>query len=669
MKHILVPMQKILLECIMKVGKAVIFPGSDLENCLVDSQLRSEQIDLIIKIEQNNREKFRGILSGLSFLILDADYSEDEILNNPTVGTQILQNVNRMLDYTRIQQCLFSRPEYLMGRPGVIDGTQCFFLLDEDGKIDNVFLADKVFYSIQPGIGLDLGFHEFADEELYNAIYSERTDEVYLKYRSLLGDACEAMRILDINRCFVYLFSKVDRMGHCDTYHFTDNKKRIIACLAKNQEQFNIYSNQFYFYSKEIRTKIVHQGNHILNYVPIKKAYEVINNLFLLIVNFCNAIINTQITVFDDLDVYILKKVNEFVYEMPLIEEETEESIPALEGNKSVYFAEISNMEITDPLKLGNVIFLPKLGSFNYRNVYGNYVNKDLGGEYDEIYKRFTIEDMEYILEITKHTEMKQIMEKHVVAIIIKMPSLVEREDGPLGREYLCDYICNEIEKGYNYFILTDEECYALGVLPSKVGIINQIRLVYQYDEFTDDITPIPGRVYAEYFEPEEKYVVKENAVIWNPEIYEILYCSELNELKLLCKTALERICETYYISDWTIRISYLYDILDMLHPETTKSDKLLKNLLAFTCNTRQQYDNEKIDHELLRTKYRNPILHGGKQIWEITDSLNEIKELALKLELLITDYCVSLYRKDIATWEEQKAEYRCCQIRLGLIH
>ncbi len=106
-----------------------------------------------------------------------------------------------------------------------------------------------------------------------------------------------------------------------------------------------------------------------------------------------------------------------------------------------------------------------------------------------------------------------------------------------------------------------------------------------------------------------------------------------------------------------------------MLHPKTTDGDKLLKNLLAFTCNTRQHYDNEKVEHELLRTKYRNPILHGGKQIWEITDSLNEIKELALKLEILITDYSVSFYRKDISTWEEQKTEYRSCQIDLGLIH
>ena len=661
-------MQKILLECVIKVGKAIIFPGYDLKNCLIDSRLKPEQIELINKIEQRNREEFQDFLSGISFLLLTVYYSEDEILHNTTMNAQILQNANRMLDYARIQQCLFSRPEYLMGRPGVIDDMQCFFLLDKDEKINNIVISDKIFYSMQPGIGLDLGFHEFEEKELYNAIYSERTDEVFLEYRSLLGDACEAMRILDINRCFVYLFSKVDRMGHCNTYHFTDNKKRIMACLSKDQEQYNRYSNQFYFYSKDIRTKIVHEGNHILNYVPIKNAHEVINNLFLLIVNFCDTIINTRISSFKDLDIYIVEKVNKFNYETPQILEEAVELTPSLEGNKSVYFADVSNMEISKPLKMGNVIFLPKLRSYNYKNLYRNYVKKDLGCGCDDVFKNFTIEDMENMLEIIKHAEIKPILEQRVVAIVMNMPHLVDREVGPLGREYLCDYICSEIEKGYYYYILTDDECFVSGVLPSKAGILNQIRVVYQYDEFADNITPIPGRVYAEYFEPEEKYVVKENTVIWNPEIYEILYCSDMNEIKLMCRTALERTCETYYISDWTIRISYLYDILDMLYPKTTDGNKLLKNLLGFTCDTKQQYENEKDEHELLRMKYRNPILHGGKQIWEITDSLNEIKELALKLKMLILDYCVSLYRKDISTWGEHKAEYRSCQINLGLV-
>lgn len=669
MNHILIPMQKILLECVIKVGKGIIFPGYNIKECLMDRRLKPEQIELINKIEKINKEEFQGKLQGISYLLLEVDYSEDEILHNVTINTQILQNANKMLDFVRIEQCLFSRPEYLIGRPGVIQYTQCFFLLDKNEKINNIVTFGNIFYSMQPGIGLDLSSHEFKDEELYNAIYLERTDKVFLEYRSLLSDACEAMRILDINRCFVYLFSKIDRMGHCNTYHFTDNKKRIIACLSKDQDQYNRYSNQFYFYSKDIRTKIVHEGNHILNYVPIKNAYRIINDLFLLIVNFCSAIINTQITSFEELEVYIVEKVNQFNYETPQILEEAGELIPTIEGNKSVYFAAVSNMEISNPLKMGNVIFLPKLKSYNYKNIYENYVKKDLGCEYDDVFERFTIEDMEYMIEILKHSKMNLVLEGGVAAIVMNMPNLVDRERGPLGREYLCDYVCNEIGKGYYYYILTDDECFSSGVLPSKAGISNQIRSVYRYDEFEDNISFIPGRVYEEYFEPEERYVVKENSVIWNPEIYEILYCSEMNEIRLMCRTALERTCETYYISDWTVRVSYLYDILDMLYPKTTDGDKLLKNLLVFTCGTKQQYENKKSEYELLRTKYRNPILHGGKQIWEITESINEIEELASKLKKLIMDYCVSLYRKNISNWEEHKKEYYNCQINLGLVH
>ena len=44
-------------------------------------------------------------------------------------------------------------------------------------------------------------------------------------------------------------------MGLCDTYSFTDNKKRILSIAAENQLNFDVISSQLYFYSKEIRTK------------------------------------------------------------------------------------------------------------------------------------------------------------------------------------------------------------------------------------------------------------------------------------------------------------------------------------------------------------------------------------------------------------------------------
>ena len=83
---------------------------------------------------------------------------------------------------------------------------------------------------------------------------------MYNLYRKCIAEACEALQIIDETRCFVFLFSKLDGLGLCETYSFSDNKKRIISMVSDNQNKFNIISSELYFYSKEIRTEIVHKG-------------------------------------------------------------------------------------------------------------------------------------------------------------------------------------------------------------------------------------------------------------------------------------------------------------------------------------------------------------------------------------------------------------------------
>lgn len=113
---------------------------------------------------------------------------------------------------------------------------------------------------MQKGIELDLGMAENNDTRLYRVIYSHRNDEVYNLYRRYIA---EALQIIDETRCFIFLFSKIDGMGLCDTYSFTDNKKRILSIVAENQSNFDVISSQLYFYSKEIRTEVIHKGKRI----------------------------------------------------------------------------------------------------------------------------------------------------------------------------------------------------------------------------------------------------------------------------------------------------------------------------------------------------------------------------------------------------------------------
>ena len=150
------------------------------------------------------------------------------------------------LDYIRILECPFNRPEYTIGIPGLIDGKRMLFSINDDYSIVAYINGEEEFYLMQKGIGLDLGMAENNDTRLYRVIYSHRNDEVYNLYRRYIA---EALQIIDETRCFIFLFSKIDGMGLCDTYSFTDNKKRILSIVAENQSNFDVISSQLYFYS------------------------------------------------------------------------------------------------------------------------------------------------------------------------------------------------------------------------------------------------------------------------------------------------------------------------------------------------------------------------------------------------------------------------------------
>ena len=95
-------------------------------------------------------------------------------------------------------------------------------------------------------------------------------------------------------------------MGLCDTYSFTNNKKRILSIIAKNQLDFDRISSQLYFYSKEIRTEIVHKGRKIDELVSPGMAHEINQKLFNIIIEFCSKVIESEVNSIESLKEYIL---------------------------------------------------------------------------------------------------------------------------------------------------------------------------------------------------------------------------------------------------------------------------------------------------------------------------------------------------------------------------
>ena len=201
-------------------------------------------------------------------------------------------------------------------------------------------------------------------------------------------------------------------------------------------------------------------------------------------------------------------------------------------------------------------------------------------------------------------------------------------------------------------------------ILPPRVGLKNGIRLIHEFVEDEEElyIRPIPGRVYGEYQIPEQEYRC---VVTYKDDVYNMLYASK-NCIREIYKNTLINLCEAEYIYDWTQRISFLFDIFDSLDPRTYNKEKTIKLVFAFLAVDRTDRDNKKHYYESVKDKYRNPILHGGKNIFEVETDYNEIEKLESYLKNLIFEFCLKIYALGITTWEEMDQEYQNHQNRLN---
>ncbi|MCR5415257.1 MAG: hypothetical protein K6E79_00495 [Pseudobutyrivibrio sp.] len=659
MSTYIMPIEQVFLEYILKLGKTVFFPGTIMLEMIEESKLDENEKELLNNILIKNQRLFDNSGS-LAFILFTSDITPDDLTSDISNVDKVFSFADRALDFVRIRECPFKRPEYLIGMAGLLEGKRYLLAVESDYTIRIVFQGKDYFYSMQKGIGLDVGSREDDAPDLYNILFSSRTDEVYNKYRQLITDACTALKINDESRCFVYLFSKVDGMGLCDSFHFQENKKRVLSLISKNQREFDIRSNNLYFYSKMIRTEIVHKGGKVTDFMSIEDAHKMSQELFNTIIDFSCAAINTPYRTLDEFKNYLSSIVGRYIYNSPQ-EANNNEMIP-LVRNMTTYAVAVEGLNISTPEKRGSFLLLPSIKDFSYDNYTRNHVTKDLGGEFEEIFSSFTMEDMEYAIEYLARMDDR----KYNSAIIVglNMPKIFAEEiASPIKRDYFVDYICNE----FNYVLYYDMLGYGEIVndyLPPRIGINDGIRSVFELiEEEGLYLLEINGRVYNQYSIPELRYRVVMSEV---DDIYKLLF-EPSDYVKSVYREVLANVCESQYFEDLSQRICFLYDIFDSLDPRGI-DDKPIKYTFTFLASDRLDYNQKKTEFENKRTKYRNPILHGGRTIYELVDNETDIINLIWYLERIIVDYTREICSLDIRSWEELDEKYRNNQRRLGLI-
>lgn len=661
MKLYLLPIQQVLLEYVVKLGEVIFFSGTIERNDINASTLNEEEKKILQNIIIKN-DKFFDSMRNVAYILITSEYDVDTIKADTDILNKILQEANRSLDYIRIMQCPFARPEYFLGVPGLLETRKYIISINDNCELEFFIEGEEYYYSMQKGFGLDIGVNEITDPILYNVVFSHRKDEVYNRFRNLIAEACEALRIIDESRCFVYLFSKVDGMGLCDSFRFQENKKRVVSVIAENQHEFDLLSSELYFYSKWIRTEIVHKGRKIDELVSLDKAKDMNQVLFNIIIQYCCAVINTKIDRIDLLKEYISKSVDRFSYKTP--EELTIAELPSIDYPLSTYIAFVEGIELSYPQKRGNILLLPKTNTYDWNRLYHNYISKEQGNLVEQEFEEFTIDDFEYIIEILSRLG-EQNKDKAVV-IGFNLPRMMN--DYMISvklREQFVDYICNKMNEVFYYDMLNLGDVINGNLLPPRLGLQDGIRAIYEFIEDEDElyVTAIPGRVFGEYRIPEENYLCVDTE---KNEIYKLLYEND-NYISGINKRTLINLCESEYIYDWTQRISYLFDIFDGIDPRTYDGDKAVKLLFTFISIDKNDYIAKKQEFENYKTKYRNPILHGGKVIYDIESNREEIMKLDMYIRYIILEYCLKIGSLQISSWEDLDEEYRNQQMRLGI--
>lgn len=677
MNYLLIPISNLVLDHVIKLNEVIIFPcyHENFSMLYYDLDIKDEEIKTLKNLIKLNKDFINscGDLS-INLAMLKIQYNINCIDNIDSFLEKNIYHVNKLLDYIRIQYCNFNNKETLIGIPGLINNYRQAFYFDYSLNLIKSIKGKQILYSMQPGIGVDISIYPgWKDNEIYSALINNRNDEVYLEFRTILSRACYSMHIIDINRCFCYLFSTVERMGSQKYCKFEERKKRIISFISDNQEKFDSLSSQFYFYSKSVRTEIIHKGKNILDIIPIDKANQIINNLFLLIVRFSLKVINSNIYTFNDLENSLQEALKRFNYKTPNLPKNDFIFESILDDTEFTFIAPINNLSFNKILKLGDALFIPKDSAKTYCDklpwVYSQF---ELGESLENIAELETsdhkiIDLSEFkdlsedcILTIQSALSCKEIFElnqKSPIAIIFNQPYLNNSNYDFVKSFEFCDYLCNNINKQLSYLILSNCDIRDKESLPSQAGILNTFRILYHFDYIYNSIDSILGRIYNQYIESDKLFIIPDNFKITDKILYRCLYNNRNDEISFLCTTALTRLCECYYINDYTIMVSYLFDILDMLDPEDTEGTKLKSHVLPFACNTKNEYYQACNQFKKIRIYYRNPLIHSGKSIYDLISTDEEIYKLFDYMKNIIISFCKTVFSSNAKTFDELEIE------------
>lgn len=312
----IIPIANLVLENILKLNEVILIPHVYF---LQDEDKLDEDDKLLLSFNMgdlptalNNAWKYQSNCffdKNMTIAIIKINFSEKEFAyNTPHEDNFVLNKVcsliNKELDYIRLNFCNLANNTQVPTFPGIFKGGYNGVVVNMDNYEVRSLNGEICTNLNQHGIGINVNLNnDYKDEVMYKLLFSNRTDEVYLKCRSALRRINETYYFLNKDTIFVFLLSTLEFLASDEYIKFQNVKANIIPFLVNNKSCYHSLSDEFKKLSKNLRTPVVHCGKSLYEILPNEEEVDkLLNQLISYIINYCSTIFKSGVINFDELE-------------------------------------------------------------------------------------------------------------------------------------------------------------------------------------------------------------------------------------------------------------------------------------------------------------------------------------------------------------------------------
>lgn len=556
---------------------------------------------------------------------------------------QIVFDVERACDFLAISQYRYDRKEWSIGKPGAIGPYLIVFDIDiTTGNIEACY-QKKHFFNEIPGIGLEVSYSPLSrDENFYPIIFGKRDDEVYKTCRYYITKACRTFTIPSLQSTFSELFATLEGIGMvgCSQFiNFTKENKRIMAVNYDNQNDYERRLDTFCYYSEVLRTRVLHQGQSLLEFMDRKSVFRLLTDIFFEIITFAQNLINTGISDLCDISSYIEDRIKLFSDHVSSVSTsfvlKNEEK--GMDGDRDVFIFPIENLVISEYIELGKILIIPTGFLQECSEDKNIYLELE-----DYFIDRLIVESL-----IDLNTD--------VALILLKGEYQMSQFDTTIESWQYIDDICGEIQNLLvPLFIQRDmvadrNSCFGI------VGVHNGIRGGFIYDSAYDELVGICGRVYSLFNSTELPFSLGDAVV--DTEIIDII-CSgdRKDEVAIGCKSVLITLGKAMREDNVTYMLMDMFDAIDKVYPCEYNMTPKWKWIASFVMDKRSEYDQYHDRLKMIGKMYRTPMYHHGESVGKLFSKEEDAFLLFNEVKVLLVKCVKKMYKSGFTSWELLKA-------------